>query len=138
MESNDIRQVIVVRKDLEMPRGKMAAQAAHASLGALFKFQDSTELDPKTQILIDLKPDSPINKWINGSFTKIVVEVNSEEELLKIEKKAIKKGLKAALITDAGFTVFDKPTITCLGIGPATKRDFNGVSNHLKLYTDEG
>lgn len=134
MNDRDIRQVIVVRKDLNMPAGKLGAQVAHASLGALFQSSRRAGYGNKQQMIIDLETGSPEEIWINNRFVKIVVEVNSEEELLKVQKKAEKKGLKTALIKDAGFTVFDEPTLTCLGIGPTSKKSLNGVTNHLKLY----
>lgn len=130
----DVRQVIVVRKDLNMPAGKLGAQVAHASLGALFKSSRIGGFGNKLKMIIDLITGTPEEVWINGRFVKIVVEVENEEELLKVLRKAEKKGLKTALIQDAGFTVFDKPTVTCLGIGPAPKKSFNGVTNHLRLY----
>lgn len=124
------KQVIVVRKDLNMPHGKMAAQVAHASLGALIKcgYKDS-------QILhIDLDEDSAIEKWLNGRFTKVVLSVKSVEALGKVYQNALDAGLPSVLIEDAGFTVFGKPTLTCVGIGPVFPNQLIGITDKLQVY----
>lgn len=114
----EYKQVIVVRKDLKMRMGKTAAQVAHASMA----------------VLLD-HPDHPhIRGWLAGRFAKIVVYVNSEDELLDMEENALNAGLLNALITDAGFTEFNGvPTHTCIAIGPAPIEEINQVTGHLPL-----
>lgn len=129
-QMNEPKQVIVVRKDLNMPHGKMGAQVAHASLGALFKcgFKDS-------QIFhIDLDEDSAVEKWLNGRFTKIVLSVKSEEALKKVYQNALDAELPCVLIEDAGFTVFGEPTLTCVGIGPVFPNQLIGITGKLQVY----
>jgi len=128
------KQVIVIRKDLNMSAGKLAAQVSHASMAAFFQ---STDLKKSDLGLIDgitIPMDSACDDWINGRFTKVVVYVKSEEALKNIEALAIEKGLPNALITDAGFTEFNGPTMSCLGIGPCYPDDFIGVTNKLRLF----
>lgn len=130
------RQIIVVRRDLDMTPGKLAAQVAHASLGALLKsfiIMNTCE-DTKLDVWGEFTDDNPVSSWLAERFTKIVVMVNSEEELMKVYTKALEKGLKCSLITDAGFTEFEEPTVTCLGIGPHNPEDFIGVTDKLRLY----
>lgn len=119
------KQVIVVRKDLKMRRGKEIAQGCHASTAVLLDL-DKTMLgfnDPRA------KP------WLEGSFKKVCVQVNSEAELLEIVEKAKAKGLLHSLIRDAGLTEFDGvPTYTCAAIGPDTEDNINKVTGSLKLY----
>lgn len=126
--SYDVKQVIVVRKDLNMRKGKIAAQAAHASLSFLTK-----KLRKKGKIdLMDLSDEE--QAWISGSFAKVVVYVTSEEELLEVYQKALGAGLTVHLITDAGKTEFGgQPTKTCIGVGPHKSAKFDGITSDLPL-----
>lgn len=113
-----LQQVIVMRKDLNMRKGKMVAQGAHASMEAVFEHQDHPI----------------VQKWLEGDFTKICVSVDSEEELLQVYQNAQDTGLIVALITDSGLTEFDGvPTNTCIAIGPAWKESLDPITGHLKL-----
>jgi PTH2 family peptidyl-tRNA hydrolase len=135
------KQVIVVRKDLNMRKGKMVAQGAHASLKAILDNMQNqncaTAPDDSTPInykVLWLKDSSPLKDWIENKFTKICVGVDSEEELFDIVNKAQSAGLPCALITDAGLTEFDgKPTRTCCAIGPAWSDKVDKITGHLKL-----
>ena len=123
------KQVIVVNRNLNMPHGKLGAQVAHASMGALFK----CGLKDDTMLHIDLRVGDAVEQWLNGRFTKIVLYVKSEQKLLEVYKKAQEKGLPSVLIKDAGFTVFAEPTHTCVGIGPAFPDEFIGVTDKLRV-----
>jgi|SRR6056297_2705152 len=113
-----MKQMIVMRKDLNMRKGKMVAQGAHASMKAT---------------LLNLNHLS-VKEWLNGKFTKIAVSVDSEEELLAVLQKARDAGLIAELVTDAGLTEFNGvPTNTCIAVGPATHEELLPVTGHLKL-----
>ena len=115
------KQVIVLRKDLNMRKGKMVAQGAHASLGAILE-------DHK------LKDDEDTTAWLEGRFVKICVGVNSEEELLAVYNQALELGLNCSLIEDAGFTEFDGvPTNTAVGVGPGLPEEIDKVTGGLKL-----
>ena len=72
--------------------------------------------------------------WIVGSFAKVCVRCNSEEELMAIHDKAIELGLEVHLITDSGRTEFHgQPTRTCLAIGPDDASKIDPVTGHLEL-----
>jgi len=129
-QQTEPKQVIIVRRDLNMPQGKLAAQCAHASLGALIKCGFKSE----EMLHIDLKVGTAVEKWLNGRFTKIVLYVKSEEKLLSLFKDIEDHGLPCALITDAGFTVFDgKPTNTCIGVGPVFPDEIDAITKKLRL-----
>jgi len=115
---NYIKQVMVVRKDLNMRKGKMAAQVAHAAMGA---------------ILPKLEHDM-VKEWLAGPFTKICVGCDSLEELLELEKKATEAELINCLINDSGKTEFKGvETTTVLAIGPALAEDIDKITGDLKL-----
>ncbi|KFZ25982.1 MAG: peptidyl-tRNA hydrolase [Candidatus Izimaplasma bacterium HR2] len=125
-----VKQVIVARKDLNMSPGKLAAQVSHASLGALLdEIRES-----RTDTIFKLKEKSAAYKWLAEDFTKIVLQVNSEEELLALYKIAKSKGMSCALIVDDGRTEVEPGTATCLGIGPDFNCDIDEITGHLKLY----
>lgn len=130
------KQVIVIRTDLAMPSGKAIAQACHASLGCLLKYGERWEYEANELSGIDFryKKDSELGRWLSEKFTKVVLGVESLEELQKIYTKACAEGLISVLITDAGDTVFKEPTVTCLGIGPHLSSKIDKITGHLKLY----
>ena len=136
----EAKQVIVIRKDLKMRKGKMVSQGCHASLGAFLKFAIShTIMHPIAgpigiQYLFKILDKTPLYEWLEGIFTKIVVGCDSEEELLELHKQAEEAGIKNALIQDAGKTEFHgKPTYTALGIGPDYSEKIDKITGHLKL-----
>ena len=111
----EAKQIIAIRTDLDMPVGKIAAQASHASLGGLLRKMNKQE-DNWT---LNLKDDPELESWLTGKFVKIAVSVKSEAKLLALHQKALDAGLNSVLIQDAGRTVFDGvPTYTCVAIGP--------------------
>ncbi len=110
------KQIIIVRKDLKMSSGKIAAQCSHASTGATLKSEE-----PK------------VKTWQNGGMKKVVLKVNSRDELLDIKKEADKNGLITSLIKDAGKTQIESGSITCLGIGPDSEEKFDSITGKLKL-----
>jgi len=124
------KQVIVIRKDLNMRKGKMCSQSAHASLATLL----NNATGDKKEKTIHLEEGTAIEDWINGRFTKICVSVNSEQELDEIYQKAKDKGLICALITDAGLTEFNGvPTKTCCAIGPNWSDEIDEITGGLPL-----
>src|SRR3989344_1563025 len=110
------KQVILVRQDLKLPSGKLAAQAAHAAVEAVLK---STE--------------KMVKIWRKEGMPKIVLKVKDEKELLKYLQGAKGAGLVTALITDAGRTVIAPGTKTCLGIGPDEEEKIDEVTGKLGL-----
>jgi len=131
----ETKQVIVIRKDLGMRKGKMCAQAAHASMKAILDELYYTEFNKDyTTIGITISHDTPLYHWLSGIFTKVVVGCDSEEELLALHSSANIYKVINALIQDAGKTEFHgKPTYTALAIGPDTPERIDKITGHLKL-----
>ena len=128
------KQVIVVRKDLNMRKGKIAAQVAHASMKVLLDLMQIDRLMWHTQRILSVEKDSSLDQWLEGKFTKICVSVDSEEELLDIYKKASDNGLLCSLIQDAGLTEFGGvPTYTTCAIGPDYPEVIDLLTGQLKL-----
>jgi PTH2 family peptidyl-tRNA hydrolase len=113
------KQVIVVRTDIKMSKGKIAAQAGHAAVSAADYARKN-------------RPEwwSP---WIREGQCKIAVKVKSEQALLDLERKARNESLPAALIVDRGLTELPPETITCLGIGPAPSDKVDIITGKLTL-----
>ena len=111
------KQVILVRKDLRLPSGKMAAQACHASGEAAYQLSETD-----------------YEAWRSTGMAKVVLRVDSLEELLAIQKIGIATGITCALITDEGRTCIEPGTITCLGMGPADPAELDKIVGHLRLY----
>lgn len=112
----EYKQVILVRNDLKLPKGKLAAQSAHAAV-------DGT-----------LKADKDVVKsWRNAGMKKIAVKVKDEKELYKYIQQAKDKGLTTSVITDAGKTVVAPGTVTCGCIGPDDEGAVDSITESLAL-----
>ena len=123
------KQVIILRKDLNMRKGKLVAQGAHASMGAILSLckQDGDKLV--------LEMDERVKPWLTGRFKKICVYVNSEEELLQIYNTALTNGLVCSIIKDSGLTEFHGvPTLTAVAVGPDREDKIDEVTKHLPLF----
>jgi peptidyl-tRNA hydrolase, PTH2 family len=128
MEHN-IRQVIVVRRDCNMRKGKIASQVAHASMQFLL---DNNLSEDHNKLIVDLTKDEAA--WIEGIFTKIVVSCDSESELEQLILKAQVQNVPVYPIIDCGFTEFHGiPTLTVAAFGPAEKEELDQITGHLKL-----
>lgn len=114
-----LKQVIVVRRDLKMSTGKTAAQVAHASLSAYEKCKQ--------------KYMEWASSWIKEGQEKIVCEVESLEELMKLVRKVEELGISYHVVVDKGLTELPPNTVTCVGFGPAPEKLINRVTGHLKL-----
>lgn len=112
----EYKQVILVREDLKLPKGKMAVQVAHASLSS-FEWAK-----PAVQ-----------EAWKREGQKKIVLKVNAVEELFRYKEEARKMDIPTALIQDAGLTCVPPGTITALGMGPADSITLDKIVGHLKL-----
>ena len=110
------KQAIVVRGDLKMPKGKLAGQVAHASLDAALRAEGRV-----------------MDEWRSEGAKKVVLKVNGIRKLKACLKKARSMGLPAVLITDAAKTFFKRPTVTCIGIGPAEDWLVDRVTQELPL-----
>jgi len=146
-EEKNTKMVIVIRRDLNMRKGKMIAQGSHASMAFLTKsglmehdvecgemccdyheyyFKNST-MDMETHF-------KEITHWLENSFRKIVCYVNSEQELDELHQKALDNGLISHMIEDNGATEFNGvKTKTCIAIGPHYDEKFIGITDHLPL-----
>ena len=112
----DLKQVIVVRSDLKLSKGKTAAQVAHASVESL------------------LIADKKISEaWLKMGAKKVVLGCKDAKELNLLHKKAKDAGLPHALISDAGLTEIPRGTVTALGIGPEEESKVNKVTGSLPL-----
>jgi PTH2 family peptidyl-tRNA hydrolase len=129
-EAPAAKQVIVMRKDLGMRKGKMIAQGAHASLKVLL---DAGARDPGgTTFTIALDP--ALAAWLGGRFTKVCVSVDSEAALDAVVARARAAGVPCALIVDAGHTEFHGvPTKTCCAVGPAWADTVDAITGELPL-----
>jgi peptidyl-tRNA hydrolase, PTH2 family len=131
-----VKQVIVMRKEFpdgkggtrKLRRGKEIAQACHASTSWLVDFVKSG-LEQS-----DLSKEQ--FEWmVNGRFTKVCLQVDTEEQLMKVYDDAKEAGLTVHLITDSGVTEFSgEPTNTCLAIGPNKSEDIDKITGKLQLY----
>ena len=123
-----IKQIIVMRHDLKMRRGKQIAQGAHASISFICR-----RLQEAGSVSLDDFTDAQ-RAWLKGAFAKVCCRVDSEEELMTIHDKALDAGLEVHLITDSGKTEFHgQPTNTCLAIGPDDAPKIDEITGHLQL-----
>lgn len=123
-----VKQVIAIRHDLKMRRGKQIAQGAHASMSFICRRLQ----EAGTMSLVDFTDAQ--RAWLAGTFAKVCCRVNSEAELMEIHDKALAAGLEVHLITDSGKTEFHgEPTRTCLAIGPDDADKIDAITGHLEL-----
>ena len=136
------KQMIVMRRDLKMRKGKIAAQAGHACvtavlaalarekrLGQVYADESSVALAP------DGQPATPLSEWFSRGVAKVCVYVDSEAELLEIDRKAKAAGILSALICDNGLTEFHgQPTYTCLAFEPALPEQVDSITGTLPLF----
>ncbi len=112
----EFKQIILVREDLKLPIGKLAAQVAHAAVECVLR-----------------SGKSMIKSWREEGMAKIVLKVKDLKELQKYNQLAKDAGFVTALITDAGRTVVIPGTVTCLGIGPDDDEKLDKLFGELKL-----
>ena len=127
-EPRRIKQVIVMRHDLKMRRGKQIAQGAHASMSFICRrLQEAGSVS-----LVDFTDAQ--RAWLTGAFAKVCCRVDSEEELMEMHDKAVEAGVEVHLITDSGKTEFHgEPTNTCLAIGPDDADRIDEITGDLQL-----
>lgn len=113
------KQVIVIRTDLKMSKGKIAVQVAHASVSAA---EDSRTRFPNWW-----------RNWLLQGQKKVAVKVKSKDDLIRIFNEAKRNDLPASLIADRGLTELKPGTITCVGIGPAPERLIDKITGSMPL-----
>ena len=112
----ELKQVILIRMDLKLPKGKAAAQAAHAAVEATLRSDDSL-----------------VQEWRSEGMKKVVLKVKDEKELVSFFQRAKDSELTAAMITDAGRTVVAPGTKTCVAIGPDDEEKIDAVTGSLSM-----
>ncbi|MFV2016038.1 MAG: peptidyl-tRNA hydrolase Pth2 [Candidatus Heimdallarchaeota archaeon] len=118
-EIEKIKQVLIIRADLKMGKGKIAAQASHASVIATLEAMKHNK--------------NWYDRWSRGGMGKIVVKVNSEEELNMVFQKGSREKLPRSLINDAGYTQLEAGTATAVALGPAPEMLIDPITKELKL-----
>ena len=116
MSFQEPKQVIVVNAELGLPKGKLAAQVAHAAVAAFL------EAGPTAR-----------SAWLSAGMPKVVLKAASEAALQELYAKAQSAALPVAIIQDAGRTVVAVGTVTCVGIGPATAAQLEPLTGELRL-----
>ncbi|XP_011493957.1 PREDICTED: peptidyl-tRNA hydrolase 2, mitochondrial-like [Ceratosolen solmsi marchali] len=116
---DDYKLVLIVRNELKMGKGKVAAQCAHAAVSAYKKA---------------LKYPKLLKHWEKYGQTKITLKCNTEEELIKLHKSAKMVGLLSNIVCDAGQTQVLPGSKTVCGIGPGPSSTIDELTGHLKLY----
>lgn len=140
------KQVIVIRKDLNMRKGKMIAQGAHASMKVLLDVAYTANSINREHPVYEnryiptegeftcIPMYSDIKPWLDGLFAKIVVGVDSKDELLDIYNKAKEADVLCSLIIDSGRTEFNGvPTYTAIAVGPGPINVIDLITGNLKL-----
>ena len=126
------KQVIVWRHDLKVRLGKKMAQAAHAARTGIDRQITESLCSGESVVKIEISP--AMAAWLSGDYRKIVLRVNSEEELKQIHEKALEAGLDSHLVTDSGLTEFGGvPTVTCCAIGPDDSEKIDEITGHLSI-----
>ena len=112
----EYKQCIVLRADLKLSKGKAAAQAAHASI---LSYDLATMRDRK--------------KWKEQGQKKVVLKVNTLDEIYNLKYESEKFDLPVAIVEDAGLTEIPPGTVTAIGIGPASADEIDKVTKDLDL-----
>jgi PTH2 family peptidyl-tRNA hydrolase len=119
MKGYRFKQVLIIRRDIKMGRGKLAVQAAHAAV---------TSSENARRNFVEWW-----QAWMSEGQCKVAVRVESIEELNSLKQKAEEQQLPYALIEDRGLTQLEPGTVTCLGIGPAPTSKIDAITGHLRL-----
>ena len=127
-----VKQVILIRRDLHMRRGKEIAQGSHAAMQFLIsRLRNSVQEGPAATLVLEPAERS----WILQGMGKVCLQVHSEEELLTLHDKAQSAGIKSFLIRDSGRTEFGGiPTYTACAIGPDEEHRIDAVTGDLVPY----
>jgi len=113
------KMVVVYRTDINLSKGKLAVQVAHAAVNCALESKKSDKRNFKS--------------WYGEGQKKVVVKVKSEEDLFVLREKAMDLGITTSLVRDSGLTEVEPGTITVLGVGPASNPEIDKVTGDLKL-----
>lgn len=140
MSEKQVKQYIIVRTDLPMNAGKVAAQAAHACTNVFFdKFEHTQIIDKKGDDPVDAfvyRASEEEKQWLKNNRTKITKKVKNENQLLKVYNQAKEAGLNVSLIKDAGLFGLEGENYTCIAVGPNYVEDCDPVVGKLRLLQD--
>lgn len=134
------KQMIVVRRDLKMRKGKIAAQAGHACVDAVLKalavrHGSPVALSDNGDPVFAPDDDSPLAAWFGAGVAKVCVYVDGEDALLDVADQGREQGLLVSLVRDAGITEFHgEPTYTCLAFEPLYPEQVDPITGDLPLY----
>lgn len=117
--TQEFKQIIVIRSDLKMGKGKLSAQVAHAAVLAAEKSRKTRK--------------SVYKEWSSTGQAKVVLKVNSLNDLLDVQLMAETEGLITSIIEDKGLTQLPPGTVTCIGIGPDHSSKIDRVTRSFKL-----
>lgn len=115
----EYKVVVLVRTDLDMGKGKMAAQVGHASVECALRAEK--------------KDKKAFDSWMDSGQKKVVLKVPNKDEMIRYMSEARSRGLYVCMICDAGRTQVDPGTATCIGIGPAPCSELDRVTGDLKM-----
>jgi PTH2 family peptidyl-tRNA hydrolase len=118
-EEFEYKQVLVIRTDLKMSRGKMAVQTAHAAVSSA---EEARKHSPM-----------PWRRWLWEGQKKVAVKVATESDLISLREKAERAGLPTYLVRDRGLTELPPGTVTALGIGPGATKVVDKITGDLPL-----
>ena len=129
------KQVVVLRKDLNMRKGKFVTQGGHGIVKVFFDRATITPNDDtKFPYMMHIPITQPEYDWKEGIFKKIAYSVNSEQELFDIQSKCQKLDVPYAMIQDCGLTEFHGiPTWTCIAVGPDEDEKIDIITGGLPL-----
>lgn len=116
IRKGEFKQVIVVNKNAKMSKGKLAAQVAHASVLSMLESNEAI-----------------VAGWLDNSFPKIVLKVDSASDLLTLKSKCEEEKVPCAIVIDEGRTELSNGTMTCLGIGPYANSEIDKITGDLRL-----
>jgi peptidyl-tRNA hydrolase, PTH2 family len=132
-DPDDVKQVIVIRRDLKMRRGKEIAQGAHASTAWLVSMLADAIDRTSGTVTVTIDPAALV--WMTSSWRKVTLQVTTEDELVELHEAALARGLRSHLIHDSGRTEFGGvPTITALAIGPDRSALIDEITGDLVIY----
>jgi PTH2 family peptidyl-tRNA hydrolase len=126
-----MKQAIVVRTDLNMRKGKMCAQAAHASMAFMLRAIDLKGQFHMIHTVTFLSAEQ--RAWLEGAQRIVVLQAADEEQLKSLEADAVIAGVKAYPFRDAGFTEVQPNTLTALAIGPDLDEKIDAICGKLRL-----
>ena len=138
------KQMIVMRRDLRMRKGKIAAQAGHACVEAVLmalaregRLDQVRVMPSQNWVYLDDAGtiETPLSRWFDAGVAKVCVYVDGEEALLDLARRGRELGFAVALVRDAGYTEFHgEPTYTCLAFEPLMPEQIDPLTGGLPLY----